>query len=61
MDLIGFIRISNTELKTLVQAMGERKRVIGDMALVFGERHFILLNLHTSWENLLDELGELSN
>ena len=58
---IDFMRISNTELKTLDQARGECKRVIGDMALVFGERHFILLNLHTTWGDLLDELGELSN
>ena len=30
------------------------------MAPVFGELHFILLNLYTTWGGLLDELGEFS-
>ena len=47
-------------LKTLGQAREECERVIDDMAPVFGELHFILLNLYGTWGNLLDELGELS-
>ena len=30
------------------------------MAPVFGELHFILLDLYAAWGDLLDELGELS-
>ena len=46
--------------KTLRQAREECERVIDDMAPVFGELHFILLNLYTTWGNLLDEMGKLS-
>ena len=47
-------------LKTLDQARQECGRLIGDMAPVFGELHFILLDLHTTLGNLLDGLGEFS-
>ena len=57
-DLIHEYRTQG--LKTLGQAREECERVIDDMAPVFGELHFILLNLYTTWGNLLDELGELS-
>ena len=57
-DLIHEYRTQG--LKTLDQAREECERVIDGMAPVFGELNFILLNLYTTWGNLLDELGELS-
>ena len=57
-DLIHGYRTQG--LKTLDQAREECERVIDDMAPVFGELHFILLDLYTTWGDLLDELGELS-
>ena len=47
-------------LKTLDQAREEYKRVINDITPVFGMLHFILLNLYTTWGNLLHEFSELS-
>ena len=47
-------------LKNLYQARVECERVLGDMARVFGELHFISLELYTTFGNLLDGLGELS-
>ena len=57
-DLIHECRIHG--LDTLQQAWKECERVIGDMAPVFGELHFILLDLYTTRENLGDKLGKLS-
>ena len=45
-------------LETLHQARVECERVVGDMARVFGELHFISLELYTTFGRLLDELGE---
>ena len=62
----GFVWVDLTHeyrtqgLKTLDQAREECERVINDMARVFGELHFILLNLYATRGNLLDELGKLS-
>ena len=47
-------------LETLNQARVECERVVGDMARVFGELHFISLELYTIIGCLLDVLGELS-
>ena len=47
-------------LETLYQAREEIERVIDDMTRVFGELHFILLSLYTTWGRFLDELGEFS-
>ena len=58
LDLIHEYRTQG--LITLDQARGECERVIDDMAPVFGELHFILLNLYTTWANFLDETGQLS-
>ena len=58
LDLIHEYRTEG--LRTLGEARDECERVIGDMTPVFGELHFILLNLYTTWGNLLDELGEFS-
>ena len=56
-DLIHEYRTQG--LKTLDQAE-ECERVIDDMAPVFGELHFILLDLYTAWGDLLNESGEFS-
>ena len=47
-------------LKTLDLAREECERAIEDMTPVFGELHFILLDLYTARGYMLDELGELS-
>ena len=57
-DLIHEYRTQG--LRAVGQAREECERVIDDMAPVFGELHFILLNLYTIWGDLLDELGEFS-
>ena len=46
-------------LKNLHQAKVECERAVGDMAQVFGELHFISLELYTTLGKLLNELGEL--
>ena len=58
MDLIHEYRKQG--LEGLCQAREECERVVGDMAQVFGELHFISLVLYTTFGDLLDELGELS-
>ena len=57
-DLIHEYRTKG--LKTLNQAREECERLVGDMTRVFGELHFISLQLYTTLGNMLDELGELS-
>ena len=57
-DLIHEYRTQG--LKTLDQAKEECERLVGDMTRVFGELHFISLQLYTTEGNLLDEFGELS-
>ena len=57
-DLIHEYRTQG--LKTLDQAREECERFIGDMAQVFGEHHFILLELYTTLGDMLVQLGELS-
>ena len=58
MDLIHEYRTQG--LRAVNQAREECERVIDDMAPVFGELHFILLNLYTTWGDLRNELGEFS-
>ena len=58
---VDFIHEYRTQgLKTPNQAREECERLVGDMGRVFGELHFISLQLYTTVGNLLDELGELS-
>ena len=57
-DLIHEYRTQG--LRAVDQAREECERVIDDMAPVFGDLHFILLNLYTACGELLDELGEFS-
>ena len=59
--LIDLIHEYRTEgLKRLDQAREECERLVGDMERVFGELHFLSLDLYTTFGNLLDELGEFS-
>ena len=57
-DLIHEYRTQG--LRAVNQARRECERAIGDMAPVFGDLHFILLDLYTTWGKLLDEVGEFS-
>ena len=57
-DLIHEYRAQG--LKTLGQAREECERLVEDMARVFGDFHFISLQLYTTLGNMLDECGELS-
>ena len=47
-------------LETLNQARAECERLVGDMERIFGELHFISLQLYTTLGIMLDEFGELS-
>ena len=57
-DLIHEYRTQG--LKTL-EAREECERLVGDMVRVFGELHFISLQLYTTIGHLLDELGEFQS